>query len=570
MLAAMAAGMLACSKEPAAEPAGTASGTPFAITVSDAGYVPGAAANGPATRAVENGFRTEFAAGDRAGLYVIGADGTVQHANVLVTASAGDDGLTWSLPAGTSIAHFDGMRYFLYYPYQSEMTGKVMDTGSFSAETTAAEFFAPLIEDWIPQKNQSAEGYTGSDLMVGTATVGAVSAHVVPLDFEIEHCMALVLVEMPGEFYHITSYNSGATACDIYYSTQPAATFEESVSLFKMNSEPYYRYIVRPGEALSVSGYYEDEEGRKWEFSVPEAEDGGKAGGVVAGTYMRHSVAGGAEVTEGDYHTDAKLVRIGDMFCPDAQNKDWYLIPYEVERIEETDNVVGLVTINDHKRIGAAEKDLLGEDNVHGCVMAVKVPSRTNMGWATSTEQHDHDLTNCATMADNYEDINGYANCQEIKKTNSDFSQHPAFAAADGYNAECPLPEGKTSGWYLPATGQVWSILQELGGAYQLGYRSEQTSAAETNQSGDSQDFIWWTTTELMNNCNSKMALIPANKKTPFAVDGYYWTSSQRSKTEARFWNVGANGYLRCAFRSKTAIVGGWNETYYVRPVFVF
>lgn len=567
VFAAMTAFTLACSKEQSVEPAVTPPGTAFEISVLDGGYYPGASAEtGPATRTVERGFTTRFTAGDRAGLYVIAADGSVQEANVEVTAVDGTGGeLQWNLPAGKTIYHVEGMRYFLYYPYQMDMSGKVTGT-SVADDATAGTFFAPLIESWQPEKEQSGENYTRSDLMVGQATVGPVTAHVVPLDFEMEHCMALVLVDMPGEFYHITSYNSGATSCDIYYSTQPEATFSEGTGLFKTENEPYYRYIVRPEEAFRISGQYQDEGGRTWEFSVPQAEETSKTSQIAAGRYMRHRVAGGAAERTGDYHTDLKLVRIGDMFCPDAENKDWYLVPYDVKQIAATDKVVGLVTINDPARIGTGEKTLLGEENVHGCVMAVKTASQTNMNWANMIKEEN--LGDHMTKADCYEGINGYDNCQTIKNIYGSFSQHPAFAAADNYNTECPLPEGKTTGWYLPAVGQIWSILYDLGEAPALGERSEQTSAA-TGMGGDNQDFIWYNQNQIMEKLNAKMALIPANMKTPFESTGYYWTSSQRDNQNARYWNVGTNGYLLCGYRYKMGSPG-WGQTYYVRPVFVF
>ena len=38
-------------------------------------------------------------------------------------------------------------------------------------------------------------------------------------------------------------------------------------------------------------------------------------------------------------------------------------------------------------------------------------------------------------------------------------SNYPAFKAADDYNTTCPVP-ATTTGWYLPASGQWWDILQ--------------------------------------------------------------------------------------------------------------
>ena len=112
------------------------------ISVTDGGYAP---ADGKTTRAVENGYTTEFTEGDACGLYVVRGTQTL-YSNVKLTAEkdAATGDLVWKsenttpLMGGLSDEH-----YYLYYPYQADMSGKTATlTGSALTDT---EFFAPLV-----------------------------------------------------------------------------------------------------------------------------------------------------------------------------------------------------------------------------------------------------------------------------------------------------------------------------------------------------------------------------------------------------------------------------------------
>lgn len=57
-------------------------------------------------------------------------------------------------------------------------------------------------------------------------------------------------------------------------------------------------------------------------------------------------------------------------------------------------------------------------------------------------------MSKCQTKAQNYNDINGYGNCEHIRSCFY-FSSCPAIKAAYDYNTTCPVPQ-TTTGWYLP------------------------------------------------------------------------------------------------------------------------
>lgn len=112
--------VVSCSKDETVLPGRTATGAPFAITVTDGGY---ANADAPATRAVENGYTTEFTEGDACGLFMIrgiNLDKKMIYSNVKLTAErdAATGDLVWKSKDNTTlVGGLSDEHYYLYYPY---------------------------------------------------------------------------------------------------------------------------------------------------------------------------------------------------------------------------------------------------------------------------------------------------------------------------------------------------------------------------------------------------------------------------------------------------------------------
>ncbi len=534
-----------CSNEDMLDDATYPSGSMnYSITVSDGGFV---SADTPQTRTVENGYATEFTNGDLAGLYAVDADGVVKLENVKVTATEnGTDEIVWSLPDGTSLWHSEEMSYFLYYPYQeNDMTDKVNASSTVSAE----DFFAPLIEDWQPKADQAEYAdYTASDLMVGKGTVGTVENHIVPLGFNMRHCMALVVVE--GPLFHVTSYNSNKTECDFYTSAGLDLTFDDPQFCF---IDYRYRRIVHPDvKDFTVTGYYDDMANMlRHNFSVEI-----QTKNLSAGTYRFCKVDGGLTPERtGDYHK-LGLVRIGDMFCQNVENTDWYLVPQEVGTLDGGDKPVGIVFQNNKQRIGTAELEKLRNSGIepHGLVMSVKVASDEE-NWGPHQQEG---LKKCETKADNYNDISGLYNCNYIKTQHGSFDNYPAFAAADEYNTTCPV--ANTTGWYLPASGQWWDIVQNLGKVSALADPDEQ-SGSSVGDSG------WSSKDDILTTLNTWMEKIADEDKSSFITyQSYFWSSSERGiENRAQRWYMSGNSVKYYAdYKHITS------TRYIVRPVLAF
>ena len=507
------------------------------ISVTDGGYT---STEGKTTRAVENGYTTEFTEGDACGLYMV-RGGKPVYSNVKLTAEkdAATGGIMWKTDGTTLAAGMDGESYYLYYPYQADMAGKTA-TPAEGAVMTDAEFFKPLIDGWQPGDDQSTHAaYTASDLMTaGGSTTG--TGNTIHLSFAMKHRMALAVIEMPKTVYKFIDANVPD------YTVGAEATFTGTAKPLRM-ADGTYRYLVH-SSMPTIEGCYD---GGNREFTITTS-----ASHPVVGEYKRYKVDGAAETIKNVTYAESGIARIGDFYCTKNNGTTGYLIPKEAdETTVQAAKVVGIVFQTDKSRIGAKEKEKLGgEGNVHGLVMAVKnIATRQTWGLFGM----DEGLTTCRTKADNYNDISGYGNCEHIRTNRGNFDSYPAFKAAYDYNTTCPVP-ATTTGWYLPASGQWWDILQNLGGCPALADVTQQTSP-------DTGEFLWKSQGDVPAALNKWMENIAVGDKDTFNNLVSFCSSSEHSKYHTWYWILNNfQGMVRCIWASK------FDGSDNVRPVLAF
>ena len=513
------------------------------ISVTDGGYT-SAVENMKTrveTRAVENGYTTEFTEGDACGFYMV-RGGKPVYSNVKLTAEkdAATGGIMWKTDGTTLAAGMDGESYYLYYPYQADMAGKTA-TPAEGAVMTDAEFFKPLIDGWQPGDDQSTHAaYTASDLMTaGGSTTG--TGNTIHLSFAMKHRMALAVIEMPKTVYKFIDANVPD------YTVGAEATFTGTAKPLRM-ADGTYRYLVH-SSMPTIEGCYD---GGNREFTITTS-----ASHPVVGEYKRYKVDGAAETIKNVTYAESGIARIGDFYCTKNNGTTGYLIPKEAdETTVQAAKVVGNVFQTDKSRIGAKEKEKLGgEGNVHGLVMAVKNIA-TRQAWGLFGM--DEGLTTCRTKADNYNDISGYGNCEHIRTNRGNFDSYPAFKAAYDYNTTCPVP-ATTTGWYLPASGQWWDILQNLGGCPALADVTQQTSPDIAGE------FLWKSQGDVPAALNKWMENIAVGDKDTFNNLVSFCSSSEHSKYHTWYWILNNfQGMVRCIWASK------FDGSDNVRPVLAF
>ena len=435
--------LASCQQEEFPGMNGTSDMTPLAITVTDGGYAPADGRQKTVTRATENGYRTDFTAGDECGLYIV-RDGKAVYENVKLTATAGwGGGLTWR-PEKAIAGGMDGESYFLYYPYQADMTGKTN-----ASATGDADFFAPLISGWQPAADQRdyATGYAAGDLMTATGTATKDTNGMRQLWFSMTHRMALAIVEIPK-----TVYKFSDTSIPDYVM--------DSTTDFGNGAKPYcckdgtYRYLVRPGQsdAATLTGYYAD--GKK-EFVITPNN-------IEANTYKVYKVDGLVS-----YEKSCDL-QPGDYFCKNSSNT-WYIIPRTETPGSEC---IGIVFYTGHHPQDKSDFSStgIGQKKCHGYVVALQDATSSWCIWGKNgTELGVYPKE----KPDGYYywpvnlDWSGYSYTQTIilaagGKENLNATEpegYPAtyYAVVDYEKNKAQAPSG-SSGWFLPSIGQLWKI----------------------------------------------------------------------------------------------------------------
>lgn len=435
---------------------------PFLITVTDGGY---AAEATDGSRATENGYTTTFTAGDQCGLYIVRGTEIVYN-NICLTATEGTDGsLVWQAPAGTDL--YGGVaneRYFLYYPYQTDMTDKV--TVANAASDDAAAFFAPLVSGWQPKADQSDYAdYTASDLMTAAGTATTNADGTLSLSFRMTHRMAMAVIEMPETVYK--------------FEGQEPYTVFSAVPEFRGNYRPClmsdgsYRYLVNPvaqGKGATLTGSYDD--GNRAFTITPSI--------ATAGNYKTYEVDGGYRETTlqvGDFYLKDGTLLSKDTPLTDAQKADCAGIVFWVGDATATDP--------------ALKRDF--PQCTHGLVVSLKqtksvwqnsYASTTIQSWAENQEFYKSDDYCALNDVDNDSpgDIQGYNNTQILKEYNK--SEYAANYPVTILNSFDEITEGiilpnVTSGWYLPSPREMVEL-----------YRAKETVIQSLTASGSNPQFF--------------------------------------------------------------------------------
>ena len=511
--------LASCQQEELPGMNGASDTTPLSITVTDGGYALTTSADGSqkaATRATEDGYRTEFTASDACGLYLV-RNGAIVYDNVKLTATAGTNGsLIWQPEAGVTLAGgMAGEHYFLYYPYRANMTDKVT-----ASATSDEEFFAPLISGWQPAADQSTyAAYTASDLMTATGTAVRTNGSI-SLSFSMTHRMAMAVIEMPKTVY---KFNDNSIPDYVIATT---ADFGDNAKPCRM-ADGTYRYIVNSasGTATNITGSYD---GDKKEFTITPS-------GISANFCKTYKVDG-ATISE-----KQTTLQMGDYFCKNSDD-NWYIIPQEAT---PDGNVIGIVFYaGQHETDQSNYLQPLTEDGptipdgkVHGYVVAltdVHDDSSDRLRWEYGPGNVYNKAIDASTSTRDWQGYSNslkfheFVNKNENKEAGWEMKHFPAALACetygnrmldkDGndangkYDWQKPLAApGNTSGWFLPSYGQLQYLYKNRS---VLSARMTEVKNSTPNNYSY-KNHIKWVSTSL-----------------------YYWSSTENSDYSDRAWYV--------------------------------
>lgn len=522
--------------------------TTFTIEVSDGGYAP-AAGEKPDTRATENGYATQFTAGDKIGIFAVKNNEIVAGVNNLclvataeMDAGGGSSSLVWKTENGKTPLNISGATYYAYYPWQSN--DKITDKVNASV-TDVDDFFADLVKNWAPSTNQGTyTDYTGSDLMIASGTPSGKS-----LSFSMQHKMVLVVIDLPKTKYKLTDAN-GTTLSNDYIADGVPDTKFNGFTPYRMN-DGTYRYLINPAATENLSGSYSNATPAtaEWQFEAS----------ATAGQYKKYVVDGGSSKTIEKTHQ----LRAGDFFMKDGTLLGKDKTPTEAQQAA----CIGIVywvgdikgdnyTLLDSKFPGVTHGlvvslwDMLDPDNgsvemtwTYGGYEYVNDWLGSKNGVRCTWSERPSSFT--SIQIDNK--MQGYANTIALKE----YNKYVESKSDDGYGPESkkrvkpvkgldafetahPSPSN-SSGWYWPSV-------------YELKY-------------------VCWGQTGQRGTTGKNEILNPQIEKVPGADSfgsGHYWSSTEDSYTSLGAWyvyfssgGVGNDGNKR-------------NLAYRVRPLLAF
>lgn len=450
-----------------------------------------------------NHYPIELSEGDAIGLYVIHTDGSTSGPEKLTLTSEG----SWP----TTLEYSEGDLYFAYYPWQEAITAEVN-----TSATDDKTFFAQFIDSWNPATDQHdpENGLKASALMTATGTVTA-SENEATLKLQFTPRMAMVALAFPSTTYHFNN----TPAIPDYVIPATDLVFEGFVPFAAEDGT--YLYQVRPDETLTLQGSYNGDE--HWSLEAMSTE----------GSCKRMEVAGG------DLTIDHTL-QAGDFFLANG-----HLLSKDADAAEvAAAEVIGVVFQIDPQRIGQADKEALG-GTAHGQVLSSQIITYTDesshLEWCTWGGNGDRDESSIGlkpipdetgNLATNVrlanEAIDGYYYTSQIVKeraTDLEKGLYPIFSEVLKFDqlAGGPQQGTLTTGWYLPAIGQWFDVIRNLGG-YELALDSPDL----THYGGGT---FYWKNSEnidILSSLNQAMAKIAASNKAEYDTQGtnLFWTSS--------------------------------------------
>lgn len=207
--------------------------------------------------------KTDFAAGESIGLYVVNSNNAIEEANLKLTRD--QDGKWMPENDNTKFLKLKNYKYFAYYPYNA--TAPTVDVKKDKAD----EFFKDMITNWNPVKEQKTEDVLlRQDLQVAE---GVIDGDASTLTFNMTHSMGLAVLNLKSKdvpvkrtfttnnftYYHTelkgrvttepaaSEYTDATTKQSVEASTE----FNGNIPFLTQATDKRYVQIVKPNVAAT-------------------------------------------------------------------------------------------------------------------------------------------------------------------------------------------------------------------------------------------------------------------------------------------------------------------------------
>lgn len=497
-----------------------------------------------------NPLKSAYANGDKMGLFVVDDSKKVIASNVQLSYN----GSAWSLPSGSKQKFSPKYSYFVYYPYQSSLTGLPAQGASVSDVSSAKAFFSSAISTWSSSKlapdQSTLDKMNACDLQIG---MGSLTSDGTKIQFAANtHAMGLADITLGSKTvpntYHLSTYSE-------YTWTHGTTTIHAVASVSGRNlykvADYHYVTIVKPGQATSFScGSTSDADAWTEAVLVSPADnaiDKGTATSKRTAIYIAHTLA------------------VGDIYYSDGA------LSSQSESLLSGKTPVGIVGY-----VGEnywTEKQLKSSNKGgHALVMCLKTigsTGTTSIGtgyawYSSNTDAGRPKVDSKALLTGSKNQIYG-SGFNETIELITKWSTAAAAAYHAKYYTELSASSSKCSGWFLPTAGQYYAVMSTLGAAFSNDWTGIYGDAASGSTLG-----FFSNMTIVTGNINNKLKKVGNNNYTEFfgATNTWAWTSSEYSSTYAVFIDSGVDddkgsGSVRFFGNLKTA-------TRPVRPFLAF
>lgn len=463
-----------------------------------------------------------------AGLFVVNEKNNVIAANVKLTLISTSSGTSLSLPADSKLKFSPQYNYFVYYPYQDQVSLRglpVVNNTHICDVSSSTKFFADAIATWKSSKitadQSTLKMMNACDLQIGKASLDDDGCSV---SFKMEHAMGLAVLNRESKSvpkHYILSGHPSYTWDNGTTTLIPNATLSNSQKLYATTNTQGVK-VIPPSAESSFSSTSNGNDAWTGDVNITAAANGvGTGTAKIKATKIDH------------YYTMA----VGDIYYSDGA------MTHQSEALASGKTPIGIVGY-----LGSdywTEKVVSGKGG-HALVMCLKTIGSTGKtsigtGYAWYSSNIDAGRTKVTSKSDIVNSKNqpygsGYTETDAlIKKWGS--------AAAAAYYAQnyntLPAPSSKCTGWFLPSAGQYYAVMTNLGAPFSDDWTGILDGNTSTHPKLGFFDNMYTVTT----NINNKLKTVGDSNYTEFfgSVNTWAWTSSEFSPTAAVFLDSGVD-----------------------------
>lgn len=503
------------------------------------------------SRISETDYTTTFEEGDAIGVFVV-RDGEALVSNMKMTLGA--DGTTWAGENDAKLYYYKDADYIAYSPYTEGLSVTLVDEiiSHFTTKLQGSTGQSTLAE------------YQAADLMTAFVAAAEVTRGQ-NITFSFAHQMSMIEIKVPIRAYKTQGgYEySAPLGLKVTMAEESAAGKEFSLCTFGKETitenesevtKGIYRCIVAPSNTeLNVEGEFQD-------GSVPVYFPA--ANGTALSVTPKAGEYNGIDVkyTYDSYSASAERdLQIGDYYYADGS-----IWPNELEDVPETGcigKIFSLSTTAEDKVHGWKNGYVIALKNVEG-TMASAVLGKWSSNTAELAGGDGNAVTATSMTEDNKQAVFAAKNGYDMTLTLVEKGVTAAILAR-GY--DCAYPGG-TSGWFLPAPGQVAEFLNNLSSEVQ----QEGTDWDFNTSNGFSEGVGQELKTAMLQAIQATFSIgdffkgadIIFKKESP--ESDRWWTTLEVSATHAWAVELKANGQVKFLDRGKDS------NNASVRPILAF